>query len=280
MSGITLQKTFRSNGKTCMIEFLNKYQKFIGGGLAIVFAGLWIFILLFVWVGGASAQIRVDSDNQSGLGFGICPVKDLNLGNVQQLFTPTEDFYLEKVILRMRRVGFGDMTASSTMYITDAGEQSIFGQLTIDSNAVPLVWTDYEFDFRDQNIYLELDFTYEIFYSPDATQTFAFHQVRTTTNIYDGGGHSCTLTGYDGVNDLVFSVWGFPIEYEKMLWFVPSVYATTSCEFVHDGNTTSAECSDSILINSTQDVANGLYLFFIIFFGILFYVLSLKGRSN
>lgn len=54
-------------------------------------------------------------------------------------------------------------------------------------------------------------------------------------------------------------------------WLIPTAYANTECEFISAGPTTTAECSDLILRNETQDIYNGLILFFVMFFGLIFY---------
>lgn len=53
---------------------------------------------------------------------------------------------------------------------------------------------------------------------------------------------------------------------------IPTAYATTTCSFVTGGNTTTASCSDAVINNPTQDFATGLFLFFTVFFGLIFYM--------
>lgn len=56
-------------------------------------------------------------------------------------------------------------------------------------------------------------------------------------------------------------------------WFINTVSASTTCEFVTLGVTTTAECSDARINsdNSGLNVALGLIIFFITFFGLIFY---------
>jgi len=52
--------------------------------------------------------------------------------------------------------------------------------------------------------------------------------------------------------------------------FVLGAFASTTCEFVTNGATTTATCADGVITNPTQDVFSGFLLFFIVFGGMVF----------
>jgi len=85
----------------------------------------------------------------------------------------------------------------------------------------------------------------------------------------------CThpTTIYDqAVFDMYFKLYGY-INTPNPLWslaFGYPAYAAT-CEFVTTAATTTASCSDPIITNTNQDIGLGLFMFFITFFGLLFY---------
>jgi len=74
-------------------------------------------------------------------------------------------------------------------------------------------------------------------------------------------------------SDIGFKVHGYhkPIQPFYLDPFLNTVYASTNCNFVTTGSTTTAECTDPVITNTTQDIATGLFLFFVTFFGLLFY---------
>lgn len=67
--------------------------------------------------------------------------------------------------------------------------------------------------------------------------------------------------------------------------FFPTAWASTTCQFVTNGSTTTAECSDTPTssiryeINETQNVFNGFILYFLVLFGLSFIVLKLNERG-
>ncbi len=236
---------------------------------------LMIFILIFGILAllalKVNAQVRIDE--WQGIGFGVqqCQIKDLNFGHVKQTFIPTEDYYLKNIVMELRSVKLAPFTASSTMYITDPGEVNIYGELQIDSNSIPSAYTFYDFDFEDQNIFLEQNKVYEIFFSMDSPGQPGSLWTRSFGNNYPLGGHTCALSGYSGTRDINFEAWGYPQVFTNWNLSIPSAYASTTCTFVHDGVTTTGTCTDPIVDNPASNVWYGLVLFFMMFFGMIFY---------
>ncbi len=231
-----------------------------------------VLIIGFVVSAKAQGQVRIDERGASGLGVTTCKIKGLNFGNVKQTFTPTEDYYLKNIELELRAKKLGQFTASSTMYMTIPGEGEVYGSVQIDSNSVLNTYSYIDFDFENQNIFLEQNKAYEIFFSMDSEVQPGELYARSYGNNYDLGGFYCQQSGYDGNKDLRFKAWGYPQVFNNWFFSTQIAQASSTCVFLHDGITTTSECSDPILTNTnpTLDIALGLFLFFVVFFGLIF----------
>lgn len=78
----------------------------------------------------------------------------------------------------------------------------------------------------------------------------------------------------NGWINAIFTGWKVTTNYPDWTWLkplIPIALATTTCEFISSGNTTTAECSDPEVKIPLQNIALGLFLFGMVFFGLLFY---------
>lgn len=74
--------------------------------------------------------------------------------------------------------------------------------------------------------------------------------------------------------DFDVSVWG--VKHNTFLkWLtptlIPTAFASTTCEYVVSGATTTATCSDASMDNPSANIFFGLVLFFIMFFGLIMF---------
>lgn len=205
----------------------------------------------------------------------LCEINDLNFGHAKQTFRNSDwNYQLGKVSLLLKRSGIGSFVNDATLFVTNVGETIIYGQRTLETDDLTTDYEWYEFDFSDDQIHLVHDVVYELFFSLDGVEFVRRinWQYTVFTDPYENGHATCQLTGFEGAGDFNTLITAFAIRPD---WYfelgINSAMASTTCNFVTINNTTTAECSDPLVTNSTQDVFSGLVLLFITFFGVLYY---------
>lgn len=228
---------------------------------------LTIGIGLALTANAATQELIISQTTESS----NCTVTDLNFNYAAQDFNYAEDFQLGTVKIWMRlRLATPALNEDLTIYITDPGRSVVYGSLPFDTSVLTTTLTAYDFDFTSQNIFLDSDFSYEVFIAPDDLLVDNALLVRYSVLSSSPGSMDCPFTGYTGPGDLKYEVYGYRHKFNP-IWFIHAAYGSTTCQFVLQGNTTTASCSDPTVStqNQTQDLFNGILLFLFATFGTL-----------
>jgi len=239
----------------------------------IILWTIFATILILIGLRADAASAATESLIISQLGENTnCTVTDLNFNYVAQDFFHTSGFQLGTAKIYLRKRLTGSLTGNATLYITDPGRVIIYGELPFDMSVLTTTLTAYDFDFTNQNIHIDKNISYELFFAPDNILLTNAIIARYNTNPFQDsvGTIDCPFTGYTGPGDLKYQIYGYPDAF-NLSWIIPTALAATECTFVTNGATTTTECTDPTITNTTQDIATGIFIFCAFFFGILFY---------
>lgn len=168
--------------------------------------------------------------------------------------------------------------------------------VTIDDTEYEIPYTDVSTSMATTTVTLN---TPIYFNTDDETQIGLYFYVKTSpsltkyyriqaylTNIYSEYNSELwyiNASGLQKTNGAIHSIyWGnfitsIPFADYWMYPLIPYAFASTSCEFVTNGATTTAECSDAQIENVTQNIATGIFIFLMVFFGLITYFRSKGG---
>lgn len=245
------------------------YYKFFRN-LLILLCCLFLIFLFSLKLNAQVITAQQDNDTDD------CPTTDQNHGYVTQGFSGYDkDYYLSSVTVHAKRNGPSNpLTGTTTVAIFGDYGYPFYGYKEFSNSILDTSYSRIELDFSDLDILIQNNENYDIVAFPDPalardTVDFAYYKY----DDYDGGDMYCSGKPWEENMDIKFQIKGYPIDYIKAIWGIPTVYASTTCDFVTDGATTTATCSDASFsaINISANIYYGFVLFFITFFGLLFY---------
>lgn len=245
--------------------------------------GFWIFVLIFglvfIFVLDAAFGQTVHESYTTG---------DTAEGDVYgavwqaQTWQATSTYSVGKVKIKALRVNNPD-NCTLDLYSTSGGTPNTqLSSVSIDCGGFTTsaggdwYFTDTEFNYEVTN-----GITYAwVLKNGEASPNLAQWRLDHVAGGYADGSAWQYSSGWSerggGVQDYLFENYDVETTEENNVVLFPTVYAS-ECTFVTDGSTTTADCDDPVITNSTQDVATGLLLFFVVFFGVLFYFKKERG---
>ncbi len=152
-------------------------------------------------------------------------------------------------------------------------------EVALSNDRINLNYSTTTIDLRNENVWWRYNSSHQILTWSNSTSTFnirasRFDEVADTVN-------SC-WNGFTYVvrGDLTVRIRGRYHDEYSWLNFIPIVQASTTCEFSSYGATTTADCSDPIFSNPTQDLFNGIILFLLVMVTVLSGAEYLNNRKR
>jgi len=234
---------------------------------------LWLFVLVSICMIGlrafASEQTIIENTTS---GITRCNISTPNAIGYQ-IFNVAEDFQLSQIRVRVARAGTQTVLYNIAIFNQNFTEE--YATQSFD----PSGWASGAHNeyFNFDNELIPAGDGHNLVIYPDDVNVGVVQWFRSNSDeIAVNAECTALLTEYHGPGDYNFSILGHPIKFSDA-WLIPTTFAATDCTFEQIGATTTASCSDPIITNTTQNVATGLILFFITFFGVLFYFKKERG---
>jgi len=197
-----------------------------------------------------------------------CGVRDLNFNFAEQILSFDATHELDYANVYPHVQNYNNEIAPLDIYFTE-GESNILAEFHIDMFDVPQNGTALPLDLS--GITVDDSTYYKIYFFTEYTVKQNWYSVFWDDSTYESN-LNCYLGG-DPNDEGDINIQLFGIDQQQIVWkpwFIETAFAS-NCTYVTNGATTTAECTDPIIQNTTQDVATGLILFFTMFFGIIFY---------
>lgn len=230
----------------------------------IIYISLLVFIFILVFIGKADAIGSQETLFEIPETFGgDCNIATETTTN-QIKFNIDERGVLQEVRIEMKKNNpFLTGTYSPSIIVNDE-------LLWYNFYSIGNLTTSYQEQvFEVGNIYVDEtdDIEFSIFVLGSIAPDYISWKTQTSLNPA-----TSICRGFNLANsDMDIEVLGLSKKTFDKFSFIATAHASTTCEFILSGATTTAECSNSQIDNPSFNVWSGLVIFFIMFFGLIFY---------
>lgn len=231
-------------------------------GFYFILLVLLFALMVAVFIDTANAQELIETTDADSIG--SC-ISNSETADTHQQFIINKRAYVQKAVISLKKSsGFATGVYSLALLVNDELKGFSFYNLA----NLRTTYSDIELNLN--NVFIKPNDEVIIAIIPIGSLTP--HALYAGSQIIAYPGETY-CNGISSVGDINTSLWGISQPTFNNFGLIATAHASTSCQFVISDNTTTAECSDPVV--RTIDEGNysfyGLVLFFIVFFGILFY---------